>query len=173
MNDASVLLGLRQPDQLSCGPTALVAARMLLHTDYRPADPAAEILALHRSVTSAATSRVPWPRALGTPPWAVARRMRVLTARRHQQVVARFRDPAPLVDRARAATGAGLPVPLFVGDRWLPRHVVLAVGAAADGLTIYDPARGTLTDVPTSAFTQHALRFGPWDRLWFLVPPHR
>ena len=43
---------------------------------------AADVLAMHRRATSA-TSRgrlqVPWPRALGTPPWAVAREL----CRRH------------------------------------------------------------------------------------------
>src|SRR5262249_53082313 len=70
--------GLTQPDQRSCGPSSLVAAHILLDASYRPASFSTEVLALHRSVTSpsfAGHAQMPWPQALGTPPWAVARAM--------------------------------------------------------------------------------------------------
>ena len=74
--------GLRQPDQRSCGAACLVVARMLLDPAY--ADLAArafrpEVLGMHGRVTGPVDARgalqVPWPRALGTPPWAVARQL--------------------------------------------------------------------------------------------------
>ena len=64
---------LTQPDALSCGAASMVAARALL-TRWRPDDPEAAIRAEHRRLTSAHSPRdrfqVPWPRRLGTPPWA-------------------------------------------------------------------------------------------------------
>ena len=39
---------------------------------------AGSVLALHRQLTGASAfgrAQLPWPRALGTPPWAVARAM--------------------------------------------------------------------------------------------------
>ena len=64
---------LKQPDPVSCGPTAVVAARMLLEPTWRPADLDAEIARTHRRLTSTHSYRdrfqAPWPRRLGTPPW--------------------------------------------------------------------------------------------------------
>ena len=76
-----------QPDRVSCGATCLVVARMIedhAYGEYIGAAPSvadrfrAEVLAMHRRVTAPADGgrlQVPWPRALGTPPWAVARQL--------------------------------------------------------------------------------------------------
>jgi hypothetical protein len=141
-----VLDGLRQPDQRSCGPTSLVAARMLLDASYRPADPNAEILALHRRLT-----RGQWPRALGTPPWAVSRQLRAWTGRGWSVQLARL--GAAVTSVPDGTTG---PVPTYVGDRWLPRHVVLDLGHG----TFFDPARGAVGPFRSS-----------WTTLWFRVLP--
>ena len=144
MSAADLLQGLRQPDQRSCGPSSLVAARMLLEESYRPADFDAEVLALHASVTSVASARLPWPRALGTPPWAVERQLERWTGDPWRTRVVRF-SPEPAVTELTV---------LYVGNRWLPRHVVLALG---DG-RYYDPARGTVGP-----------RRSGWPTLWFTV----
>lgn len=76
--------GLRQPNQQTCGAAALVVARMINDPVYRthvasPAGFAVETLAMHERVTSSVDVRgrlqLPWPRALGTPPWSVAHQM--------------------------------------------------------------------------------------------------
>lgn len=175
--DPAVLRGLRQPDQRTCAPTALVAARLLLDASASAsasgsasADPgtfAASVLALHRSLTSrsyAGRAQLPWPRALGTPPSAVARAISELTGVPYQVRVIRWRGFGPALAAAQAAVADGLPCPVFVGSRWLPRHVVLAVGTDTDGpgkVQVYNPARGTI----------EALHAGRWRRTWFALLP--
>ncbi len=159
---------LRQPDQRSCGPSCLVVARMVLDPAY--ADRMlpqfdTEVLATHRRVVSV------WPRALGTPPWAVAREMRRITGVKYSWRLARWRrDRAH--DRMLAGLQTGLPVPLYVGSCLLPRHVVLAVGEEGAGVVdVYNPARGRLTTVSREAFAARRLGLGNWDVPWFTVTP--
>ena len=170
--DVQRLRGLTQPDQRSCGPSSLVAARMLIDPAYDPASFADEVLALHRRITGPSAfgrAQLPWPRALGTPPWSVAHAMAELTGVPHRTHVLRWGDRSGDLQRLEAAAQ---PCPLYVGDRWLPRHVVLVVAASNDGVQVYDPARGALSNVAREAF--EAGRFtttGRWDRLWFVVTP--
>ena len=177
---------MRQPDQRSCGPSSVVAARMLLDRSYADAVRdaqddrfAADVLSTHRRATSAIVAgrlQVPWPRALGTPPWAVARELSALSgpdrpARRYGWHLALFR-PGAAFDRAAAALDADRPVGLYVGNAWSPRHVVLAVARAGDdSLWVYDPARGARLEVTRGAVESRGLTFGRWDRLWFDVSP--
>lgn len=183
---------LPQPDARSCGAASLVMARVLVDDDYAellltgrhpvtgwllagtPEDRfRAEVLAMHRRVTGLADvgGRVqpPWPRWLGTPPWAVARQ---LSSSQTPYVVRRaLRHRPGQLDVIAASVSAGRPVALFVGDRWLPRHVVLAVGPASDGLAVYDPARGTVGLLSTAAWATAELPFGRWRRPWLVVRP--
>ena len=79
---------LAQPDGRSCGAASLVMARRSVEASYaaktsdQPAF-AREVQRLHRQITSLVDSagglQVPWLRAIGTPPWAVAREMRLIT----------------------------------------------------------------------------------------------
>jgi hypothetical protein len=177
---------MRQPDQRSCGPSSVVAARMLLDRSYAAAVRdaqddrfAADVLDTHRRATSAIVAgrlQVPWPRALGTPPWAVARELSAVAgagvpARRYGWHLALFR-PGVAFDRAGVSVDAGRPVGLYVGNAWLPRHVVLVVGRAAeDTLWVYDPARGARVEVTRASVESRALTFGRWDRVWFDVSP--
>ena len=170
---ADLLRGLRQPDQRSCGAASLVAARMLLDPAYAatvtPDRFRDEVLALHPRVTGPTDARgalqLPWPRALGTPPWAVARQLSAIDAdRAYAARLVLGRDPA--FDRlARAAA----PSVLYVGNRWLPRHVVLVVGAAETSLRVYEPSRGRLVDVTRDAFVGARLDLAGWDKPWFTV----
>ena len=158
---------LKQPDQRSCGPSCLVVARMLLDptaATLTTADFGAEVLATHRRVTgtrpAAGALQLPWPRALGTPPWAVARELTRLTGTTYRWPVVRWR-PDSVRDRVLAGLGTGLPVALYVGSRWLPRHVMLAVGVGPDGAPeFYDPARGRLVTASSR-----------WAVPWFVVAP--
>lgn len=190
--------GLRQPDQRSCGAAALVVARMLLDHAYGefiatgqhpgtgftfPGSVADrfrhEVLGMHRRVTGPVDAsggvQVPWPRSLGTPPWAVARQLRATGSALHPRVEhtvqPSWSDRDSAFDRIAAAVARRRPVPVYVGNRWLPRHVVLALGQVDGRLRCYDPARGRLTDVDRAAFTTARLGLAGWDRPWFAVLP--
>jgi hypothetical protein len=195
------LLGARlvQPDERSCGAAVLVVARALLDRGYAellvsgrhpgtgfvlPGSLADrfrhETLAMHARVTglvdAAGRLQVPWPRALGTPPWAVARQLSAPGSlpRVDHRVVPAWPDRGALLNRILAATAEGRPVPVYVGNRWAPRHVVLFLGGSAgrgDGLRCYDPARGWVVDLDRRAFVGGPLGFGRWDRPWFAVLP--
>jgi hypothetical protein len=87
----------RQPDQRSCGPSCLVVARMLADPEYAGATRARfdeEVLATHRRVTGSHPAvgalQLPWPRVLGTPPWAAAREMGRITGRSYRWRLARW-----------------------------------------------------------------------------------
>lgn len=178
--------GLRQPDARSCGATVLVVARMLADPAYdqlvRP-DFAVEVLATHRRLTGArgldGRPQLPWPRALGTPPWALARALGTVATPARPPVPYRTR---PLLtgrrgrafDELLAALRDGRPGALYVGTRLLPRHVVLVLAEAdphGAGLRCYEPAQGRLVDVGRQSFVQGRLGLAGWQRPWFVVLP--
>jgi hypothetical protein len=173
--NVDAIRGLTQPDQRSCGPSSLVAAHMLLDAGYRPASFSTDVLALHRSLTAssfAGQAQLPWPRALGTPPWAVARAMQSFSGVVYRSDLVRFGSRSSAFTSVVSAVTAGRPCPLYVGDTWLPRHVVLAVAASADGVQVYNPGRGTIDDLTRSSFLSGELTiFGSWNHLWFAVVP--
>jgi hypothetical protein len=178
MNDEK-LVGLVQPDQRSCGAAVLVAAELLRApaasgSTATPEWFGAEVLALHRRITSARTVsgrwQLPWPRTIGTPPWAVAHHLSARTGRRYRtQTVL---DRAHAYEQVLGAATSGSPVPLYVGNRWLPRHVVLVTGPGdGDTLRCYDPARGVVVEVTRGAFVNRRLRLSRWTRPWFTILP--
>ena len=63
------------------------------------------------------------------------------------------------------------PVGVYVGNRWLPRHVVLAIAAAGDGAAVrlFDPARGALVTVPRDRWHEHRVGVAGWSHFWFVV----
>ncbi len=128
----------RQPDSRTCGPSVVVVREGL--PGPWP-DFAARVLATHRQLNRL------WPRALGTTPWSVARRLDGRVRRyRSAEVLAALPDP----------------VPVWLGSRWLPRHVVLVL-AERDGEPLaYDPAKGAV--LPLSA--------SRWTHRWWAVLPH-
>jgi hypothetical protein len=130
-----------------------------------------EVLALHKRVTRPIEARgalqVPWPRALGTPPWAAARQLSATDP--HHTYAARL-----ALRRSRAfdrLARAAAPSVLYVGSRWLPRHVVLVVEVSESSLRVYDPSRGRLVDVTRDAFVEARLDLAGWDQPWFTVTP--
>jgi hypothetical protein len=131
----------RQPDSRTCGPSVVVVAQQLaqgLPGAWPDFDQ--RVLATHRRINGL------WPRALGTPPWAVARELGGRVRRfRHDEVVAALPRP----------------VPVFLGSRLLPRHVVLVLDVQGDGLRVYDPARGAVVSIETSR----------WQVPWWSVLP--
>lgn len=138
---------LKQPDQRSCGAASMVVAA---GPPFDPATFGRTVLETHRRLTSwrlRGRLQLAWPRAIGTPPWALARELTALTGARHRTRVVRWRGVV------RPEAGA-----LFVGDRWLPRHVMLVL----DDGRCYDPASGRVGPAMTS---------GRWRVAWLVVDP--
>lgn len=168
---------LPQPDARSCGAATLVVARMLRDPSYAETARrhfAHECLTMHRRVTSLSDVRgrlqVPWPRALGTPPWALAHQLAWTTGLGYRtRWIPPGRRVTALAD-ALSAVARDLPVALYVGNDRLPRHVVLLVAADDDTHpTAYDPASGGLVRFTPQQFADATLTLGGWSRPWFLV----
>lgn len=211
----------RQSDQTTCGSTvlAMLAAagdpflalwlvtgrsagplppevRALGVADRSAAAAAARFAAAQRAIKSrsnaGALGPLPWPAALGTPPWGAARVARHPGAR-FRAVMIDDSDVAgfgALLNRADRSLAAGVPVPLFTGGDLasgpataLPRHVVLltpagsAGGGSAGGAgdyAIYEPASGTVrqlsrADLLAPAGPRPAL--GGWSHVCWAVLP--
>jgi hypothetical protein len=182
---------LRQPDQTSCGSSSLVVARMIIDQGYahrvldgtgsppiaqtiqeRFAEAAQQMHERTNALTAAdAALQLPWPKALGTLPWAVARQLNIDLPGAEYQVL--LIDPARMATaftQVSAAVQRGFPVPLYVGDSISPRHVVLAV-ASGQNLTIYEPSSGGLRDFTQTSFNTSALDVAGWDLPWLAVLP--
>lgn len=161
--------GLRQPDARSCGAASMVMARLLRDGRGSSAETfREEVLSCHRRLTSvydAGGWHVPWPRALGTPPWAVKRELEAITGRRHVVRLARWSREAAY-DQLLVSGGA-----LYVGSRLLPRHVLLALADGASELRCYQPSRGTVVVLPRAEFVHHRLTRAGWPYPWLTVSP--
>jgi hypothetical protein len=199
--DKALSSGLVQPDSTTCGSSVLVVARMLhdpayaaflvngvstavggpriggsLQDRFRE-----QALAMH-GVTSRLKDnggglQVPWPKALGTQPWALARQMTATAGARGTRYGVTAILPGQrsrVFARIGSCVTDGVAVPLYVGNRWSPRHVVLALpqdGPVDDELTIYDPARGRLVEVEEDDFVDADLDLAGWDVPWAAVLP--
>lgn len=164
--------GLRQPDARSCGAASVVMARLLQESrEPTPVEFRREVLACHRQLTSARADdgwQLPWPRALGTPPWAVRRELESLTGRDHRLHLVRW-SPAAAYDRLAATGGV-----LYVGNRLLPRHVLLALAGGSDGdhtVRCYQPSRGTVVTLAREDFVAQRLHEAGWPVPWFAIIP--
>ncbi len=209
---------LRQRSGTTCGSACLVTARALADPVYAlwllegfdartgrhaAADLGERFAAAERVVHARTTAlvlpdgrwQVPWPRALGTPPWAVATELtRIWGGVRGVGVrvggvpvdggagpVARFRtrlvDPddegsrRTATEAVAAAVAGGRVAALFVGDGATPRHVTLAVGAEGPVLAVYEPGSGDVVQVPSVELVAGRTVLGGWDRLWAVVVP--
>lgn len=119
---------------------------------------------LKARTTHGAIGPLPWPGALGTPPWTAARDARYADVRYTHRILGRGGAGDPVLASALRSAAAGVPVPLYtggdVGTGWstaLPRHVVLLAGVSApqdqgtDGApfggrwcSVYEPSSGAL-----------------------------
>lgn len=188
-----------QPDQTTCGSSSLVMAKMLndpayalwMQTGYDPATGETddrsfderfrdESLAMHDR-TNAATDRdgdaqQQWPDFLGTAPWGVSNEMSAdggsgVPGTEYGSDIVNPLSPGDSYDAIQGASEDGHAVPLYVGDQWSPRHVVLVTGTDGDDLRIYDPASGTSTTVTREDFENGDLGVSGWDQPWVGVVP--
>lgn len=162
---------------------ARVAAADLAQTDPRRRL-ALAVAAVHERATRATLGPFRWPRALGTPPWGVAREARVPgVVYRHRAVDDRDeRLMDEVIELLVRATTRGIPVPVYSGGDWgrgwmtaMPRHLVLALPTdRPDRLRIYEPGGGrihTIAPDELRARTSPHVALGGWTHLaWVLVP---
>lgn len=76
--------------------------------------------------------------------------------------------------RMAALTSAANHLPLYVGNRWSPRHVVLVLASSeppGDELRLYDPASGRRSPVPLADFAAASLSVAGWSHPWAVVVP--
>ncbi len=138
-----------------------------------------EVLATHRRLTGPRTLagrlQVPWPRALGTPPWALANELRAGTGVPHRVRIVLPHRRRQTLERVRRQLAAGAHVPVYLGNRQLPRHVVLLTGlsAATPALTAYDPAVGGPVQIDPEAFVEGRLDIAGWSTPWFTIESAR
>lgn len=169
----------RPPELAGAGDAALHRLRR--------ATPAARFAALHRVMLHRVRARavggvLDWPRAIGVPPWAVARNARYLGVTFGHAPVDDA-DPGHLAEvlaRVGAAVEAGIPVPLLTGGDtahgWktaVPRHFVLAIGARDGGLDLWEPGRGAVVHADATALAggERQPAFGGWRHLvWAVLP---
>lgn len=127
---------------------------------------------------------LPWPTALGTPPWGAELVARFPGARYRSARVSGQDGSGVLRSRVDAALADGVPVPLYTGQDLpllgalgpaLPRHVVLLAARDARGYRVYEPSRGRVLRLPAAdlgARHREPVRaFGGWTRpAWALLP---
>ncbi|MGE9806965.1 MULTISPECIES: hypothetical protein [unclassified Janibacter] len=190
-----------QQSPVTCGSACLTVARMLVDpafarwmTTGEPRLPGLPVrateqerFAAHERLVLARTNGVrgwdgswslPWPRSLGTPPWGARRELEFGASRNgttYETVVLRGRRPAALArgfHRLREVVAHGEPALLFVGDRWLPRHVTLVLpGDGGAALDVYDPGTGRVTELDAGEFRRRDLHLSGWSHPWIAVQP--
>jgi len=149
----------------TCGPTAVLAARMYvdplyalyLTTGGRPGTAEESEQRFRRRLREEERRiqdeiDVLWPQVAGTPPWGLSRRMsqdRAALGRRY-----RWRPALPatgadraLLRQALTAANRGFPVPVLIGDV-VPRHYVLLLRHDDAGAWFYEPTSAEIVVVP-------------------------
>ena len=185
-----------QADPTSCGSAALVVlaaagdptlARWLATGTVRGETPRERFEALQHVVTEASLRRglglLPWPGALGTPPWGAARVARFGDLRyTHRLVVDTRADQCgPLLDHAVAVVRAGVPVLLYTGGdsraglgAAVPRHVVVLASPDGRALEIYEPGSGRMLPVTREELAHGGTpraAYGGWSHVTWVVLP--
>lgn len=192
--------GPRQCSSVTCGSASLVVARMLRDPRYAagllgdPPSAAGRFAAAERQVhrrTNAVVGpgrrlQLPWPQALGTPPWGARHELESgagVTGTRYRTRWVRW-SRAALADAYAAlhsTVAPERPGVLFVGSSWLPRHVVLVIGSAVEvdgtpgsaplaSLTVYEPSSGRVISLTADDLQRHTEVAG-WRRCWVALIP--
>lgn len=190
-----------QQSPVTCGSACLTVARMLVDPVFAswvrtgrphpPGSPAgrteAERFAAYERVVMRRTNGllaagrglgVPWPRALGTPPWGAKRELELGAARLGTEYAVdllRGHDKDGLVaafDTLVAVVADGEPGLLYIGSRMLPRHVVLVLPGDGDhSLDVYDPGTGRVDHLRRDTVVEHRIALSGWDVPWLVVRP--
>lgn len=190
-----------QQSPVTCGSACLTVARMLVDPVFAswvrtgephpPGSPSgateAERFAAYERVVMRRTNGVvgagrvlslPWPRALGTPPWGAKHELEFGASRRGTEYVldvVRAHDEYALVaafDRLVDVVADGEPALLYIGNRLLPRHVVLVLPGDGDRmLDVYDPATGRVGHLRRDTVVHHRLGLSGWNVPWLAVRP--
>ena len=193
--------GPKQQSRLTCGSACLTVARMLVDREFahwistgegvRPGSPEgaspAERFAAYEEIVHQRTNtlsiglsavNLPWPRALGTPPWGAKRELELGAARLgtdYDITIVRPLSQDRLVhafERVNSVVAEGMPGLLYVGSRTVPRHVLLILpGNGDDRLDIYDPTDGSVRARSVRSFASQELRLSGWNVPWFIVAP--
>jgi len=124
---------------------------------------------------------IPWPQAMGTPPWGAEKELEDGAARpgaAYAMRLVRLASTGALREVHRDLVGLvreGLPALLYIGNTWLPRHVTLVLPANGPGgdaqLDVYDPATGSVTELAPERFASHTLDIAGWNVPWITVQP--
>ncbi len=120
--------------------------------------------------------QVPWPHALGTPPWGARTEIEHGASRpgtRYAVTWTRLggiRHLGRVRDELERRVGAS-PALLYIGNTWLPRHVVLVLPGARADLDVHDPATGRVVALPRGPFVTRRLGIAGWDVPWCVVWP--
>ncbi len=83
----------------------------------------------------------------------------------------RYRIQQVRSNRARVPSllsAAPVPIPLYLGNAWLPRHVLLVLPG---GGAVYDPAIGDVLQVSAERWRSEPLRIAGWDVPWAILSP--
>lgn len=131
---------------------------------------------LHRV---ASRTGFPWPRALGTAPWALQALAAQVTG--HPFAVKIWNEA--VAQEAQNVWESGQDAFIYTGERLIPRHVVLILGkgsvdAAHRHVTIFEPATGSLfqispDELASQQWSGHAGKphWGWWSRPLLAVLP--
>ncbi len=178
----------RQVDGTTCGSAVLSMLAMageprIAGWVAEEPGPRFDGLQLRVHQASSRAGLVPWPQRFGTAPWAAARLARYGGVRYGHRVLGVGERRRALLREAVAAASAGVPVPLYTGPGFVPRHVVLLVDAPSDDVVrIYEPSSATLHTVPVATLLDPlaagaedrkvlTAALGGWpDLLWALLP---
>lgn len=138
----------------------------------------AYVAQVHQRATSvigpSGALQLPWPRALGTPPWGVCRELESLARPRgttYRAVPVRWASRGRrvrLLDHLSRHLDQGRPGALYVGSLWLPRHIALILPGPSDPL-IYDPGRGTVSGWDIAAISAGRADIGGWPEPWWFI----
>jgi hypothetical protein len=194
-------IGPVQQSPVTCGSACLTVARMLVNPDFARwittgegpradappgRDEQARFAAYERVVMRRTNGllgagrrlNVPWPHALGTPPWGASKELEFGASRRGTQYHQHVLRPLDR-GRLRAAhsrlvdvVAEGEPALLYIGNGVLPRHVTLVLPGDGDRiLDVYDPATGQVTLLDENRFAARKLGIAGWDVPWVAVQP--
>lgn len=190
-----------QQSPVTCGSACLTVARMLVDPVFAswvrtgepcppgspPGGTEAERFAAYERVVMRRTNglfagpnrfNLPWPRALGTPPWGAKRELEYGAAASgtlYDVDAVRPLSGASLrraFDRLVDVVAEGEPALLYVGNTSLPRHVVLVLPGDGDRvLDVYDPGTGRVGHLRRDTVVERRIGLSGWDVPWFVVQP--